>query len=127
MKRTLIHVAALVLLPDLTVLHAGAAIVTASAQEQSDRSGKMTTSLGLSSQETARINAAVTDYLAQRKQWTPDQFRVDYKAISPDGRYVIVWAVHREDETHPVPGAGQSLQLYVDRNSYLITKELGFQ
>jgi hypothetical protein len=94
-------------------------------QKQGD--AEMSGGTNLEGQELARINAAVTQYLTQQKLWKLNQFRVDYKGVTADGRSAIVWAIYLEDETNPVPGGGKSLELQIDRTTMKVVKELGFQ
>jgi hypothetical protein len=43
-----------------------------------------------------------------------------------DDRRWVVWAVHADDEAGAAPGGGRSLELWVDRGSKKIVRELGF-
>jgi hypothetical protein len=81
----------------------------------------------LEAQEVTQINTIASQYLATQKKWRPDQFRLEYKGRTPDGQVVIVWAVYLEDEIHPVPGAGKSVELHINRASQQVVQELGFQ
>jgi len=82
---------------------------------------------GVAVQEVDHINAIANQYLIAQKKWRPDQFRLEHKGLAPDGRSLIVWAVYLEDELHPTPGGGESVELYIDRDSQRVVRELGFQ
>ncbi len=77
--------------------------------------------------DEARIEEAVTQYLAERKNWKPAEFRVELQGVTPDEICAVVWAVHHQDEANPVPGAGKSVELHIRRQDYRVIRELKFQ
>jgi hypothetical protein len=78
-------------------------------------------------QEVDQVNIIASQYLVAQKKWRPDQFRLEHRGFSPDGHAIIVWAIYLEDEIRPVPGGGNSVELYVDRTAQRVVRELGFQ
>jgi hypothetical protein len=77
--------------------------------------------------ERSEIEAAIAVYLGAGKQWRPEDYRIEHRGARDDDRVWVVWAVHADDEKGLAPGGGKSLELWVDRKSKRITKELGFQ
>ncbi len=75
----------------------------------------------------ARMEEAVSQYLAERKNWKPAEFRVELRGVTPDEICAVVWAVHHEDEVNPVPGAGKSIELHIRLQDYRVIRELKFQ
>jgi len=69
---------------------------------------------------------SAAQYLRERKGWGNDDFRLELKEATPSGEAVL-WAIFLEDERHPVPGGGESVELHVDREAGRVTRELGFQ
>lgn len=78
-------------------------------------------------QEVDQVNIVVGQYLVSQKNWRPDQFRLEHRGFSADGHAIIVWAIFLEDQIHPVPGGGKSVELHLDRNTQRVVRELGFQ
>jgi Holliday junction resolvase-like predicted endonuclease len=87
----------------------------------------MSDAAGINAQEQSRLASAVQRYLQERKGWTEDQFRIEIRSIDPGGANIVVWGIFLEDERHPVPGGGQSVELHVDRRTGEVKAELGFQ
>lgn len=81
----------------------------------------------LTAAERAEIDAAAHVYLGAGKKWRPDQYRLEHRGPSPDGKHWIVVAVHADDEAGLSPGGGKSLELWFDVPSRRVMKELGFQ
>ncbi|MFC1687661.1 hypothetical protein ACFL0L_03710 [Patescibacteria group bacterium] len=77
--------------------------------------------------ELAHLEEIAEKYLLEEKKWKIDEFRLEYKGISEDGKLVNIWAVYLEDEKNPMRGGGKSLSLYVDRNTKRVAQELHFQ
>jgi hypothetical protein len=71
--------------------------------------------------------AAVVQYLARAKNWKRTQYRIEARGPSADQTTDRVAVIFLEDESSPHPGGGQSVELYVDRASGQVTKELGSQ
>lgn len=85
----------------------------------------MQTSITLTPEERVRIESAVAAYVTAHKRWEKEDFRIDYKGIRND--QAVVWAVYLEDELHPRPGAGKSIELHVNVKTFDVEKELSFQ
>jgi len=77
--------------------------------------------------ERAEIDAAAAVYLGAGKKWRPAEYRLEHRGASKDGNYWIVVAVHADDEAGLSPGGGKSLELWIDRQTKMVMKELGFQ
>ncbi len=77
--------------------------------------------------ERAEIEAAVGVYLGAGKQWRKTDYRIEHHGSRDDGKVWVVWAVHADDEKGLAPGGGKSLELWIDRASKRVIKELGFQ
>ena len=73
------------------------------------------------------IASAATDYLVGSKSWSPDEYRLEYRGLTGDGKLAIVHAIHADDERNPRPGGGRSLELRIDPVTHAIVRELGFQ
>lgn len=73
----------------------------------------------------AEIDSVVAAYLSETKHWKKDEFRIEYKGIRD--HWAIVWAIFTDDELHPKPGGGKSVELHVNLNTHRVDKELGFQ
>lgn len=71
--------------------------------------------------------SAVVDYIARTKHWRPDQYRIENRGPAADGSSDIIAVIYLDDERSSAPGAGQSVQLLVDRVSHAVVKELGGQ
>lgn len=78
-------------------------------------------------QAVDHINVIASQYLAMQKNWRLNQFRLEQKGLTADGQAVIVWAIYLEDELHPTPGGGKSVELYIDLTTQKVVRELGFQ
>lgn len=81
----------------------------------------------LDSAERSRAVASAELYLQQHKGWQRDQYRVEIERLEDHGERIVIRGVFLEDESHPVPGGGQSVELHVDRRTGEVRKELGFQ
>jgi hypothetical protein len=77
--------------------------------------------------ERAEIDAAANVYLTAGKKWRPAEYRLEHRGASKDGKSWIVVAVHADDEAGLSPGGGKSLELWIDRQTKMVMKELGFQ
>jgi hypothetical protein len=87
----------------------------------------MSDAADINAQERSRLASAVQRYLREHKGWTEDHFRIEIRSIDPGGANVVVWGIFLDDERHPVPGGGQSVELHVDRRTGEVKTELGFQ
>jgi hypothetical protein len=77
--------------------------------------------------ERAEIEAAIVVYLGAGKKWPREEYRIEHRGPSKDAKHWIVVAVHADDEKGLAPGGGKSLELWIDRRSKQVLKELGFQ
>jgi hypothetical protein len=73
------------------------------------------------------LNDTVTDYIRRTRGWNPSDYRIESRGPSADGRSDIFAVIHRSDESGSHPGAGLSFELYVDRASNQVKKEMGGQ
>ena len=71
-------------------------------------------------------NAAVR-YLTDVKHWKPEEYRLEFRGPAAGANEEIVMAIHRDDERHPLPGAGRSLELRVDYRSRRVIREIAGQ
>ncbi len=74
-----------------------------------------------------RLTRAAEEYLQARKGWAPDEFRVEIKDVEPGGEEAVIWGIFLEDERHPAPGGGKSVELRLDRETAEVRRELAFQ
>jgi hypothetical protein len=72
-------------------------------------------------------NDAALDYIHQTRGWNPSEYRIEDRGQTVDGRSDVLEIVHLSDETSSHPGARFSFQLYIDRVSRQIEKELAGQ
>ena len=70
---------------------------------------------------------SIRAYLERVRGWTEAEYRLDKSGPSSDGCYDVVRVVHRSDEAAARPGGGGSVELYLDRGTRLISKEIGLQ
>ena len=77
--------------------------------------------------ESVGMEGSVVRYIARTKGWQRRDYRMENRGASDDGRSVVVAVVYREDERCKAPGAGKSVELWVDAGSGEVTKELGGQ
>ncbi len=76
--------------------------------------------------EPAEIETAVAVYLGAGKSWRREDYRIEHHGPRDDCKRWAVWAVHADDEKGLAPGGGKSLELWIDRASKRVVKELGF-
>jgi hypothetical protein len=75
----------------------------------------------------SRFEQTAMNYLASKKGWTPDTYRLEARGPSGDGKYEVIAAIARKDERATQPGAGESVDLYMDPSSGEVSKEVGGQ
>ena len=73
------------------------------------------------------MHDAVVAYIQRTRGWDPSEYRIEDRGQSADGRCGIFAVIHLSDETSPVPGAGLSVELHVDRDSRQVVKDVGSQ
>lgn len=64
-------------------------------------------------------------YVAEKKGWGGDQYYLE-RLPDEDGT-AIVEVVNRDDRKSPVPGAGKSFLLIIDKNRGIVLEELSYQ
>ncbi len=69
----------------------------------------------------------VEAYLARTKGWERGDYRLESRGLSADRCCEVVSVIHRLDESGAQPGGGRSMELYVDRVTHRIDREVGFQ
>jgi hypothetical protein len=77
--------------------------------------------------ETPAFENAVVQYIARTRNWKRAGYRMESRGCSADGNSDVVAVIHSDDERATSPGAGQPVELYVDRISRHVTKEKGWQ
>ena len=70
---------------------------------------------------------AVEQYLSNKKGWSRDEYELESRGTSDDGQCDVTAAIYRKDLTAPHPGAGQSVDVYVDLKSRQVVREVGGQ
>jgi hypothetical protein len=66
-------------------------------------------------------------YLISAKGWKREDFVFEKRGLSPDGKCEIIKAVFLNDALAGYPGAGQSVDLHIDKISGLVACEVGGQ
>lgn len=74
-----------------------------------------------------RYERAVVKYVDRTKHWRRNEYRIENRGRTTDGRNMQVAVIHVDDERSPVPGTGRSIQLYLDPLSEEVTREPGGQ
>lgn len=69
--------------------------------------------------------AEVDKYIANSKRWEKGTYEVTFNR--KEGMTLVFWAVHLEDKSSEVPGAGKSVEVYFDPVRNRVIKELAFQ
>jgi hypothetical protein len=69
----------------------------------------------------------VVRYMASQNGWKRDQYRLESRGPSPDGKYDVTSVIFLDDEKASHPGAGKSVDVFVDKISAQVSKELGGQ
>ncbi len=82
----------------------------------------------MSSESTIQqMQQVVSNYLRTEHHWQPSEYRLEFKPERTVEGFVIVDAMHVDDQKASVPGGGKSLELYVDPARTVVVRELGFQ
>ncbi len=74
-----------------------------------------------------QLDQKICKYLASTKGWRPEDFRIEHKGRTEDGRLAIVWAVHLDDEGNAAPWSGKSVVLHITTGPFTVVRELKFQ
>jgi hypothetical protein len=77
--------------------------------------------------EAIAMETVVAQYISRTKGWKRTDYRIESRGLSTDGRSDVLAVIHLQDERSPSPGAGQSVVLYVDRDSHQVKQEFGGQ
>jgi hypothetical protein len=70
---------------------------------------------------------AVVRYVSRKKGWKREQYRMESRGTSVDGQSDVTAVIFLQDESATHPGAGQSVDVFVDRTSGQVIKEVGRQ
>jgi hypothetical protein len=73
------------------------------------------------------VEKIVERYLADKKGWSVDEYRLESRGLSDDGQCDVTAAIHSKDQNATHPGAGESVDVYVDRKSLQVIREVGGQ
>jgi hypothetical protein len=77
--------------------------------------------------ETSNNENVVAKYITRTKGWKRTEYRIESRGLSPDARCSAFAVIYLDDERGASPGAGRSVELYVDRASHQVIQELGGQ
>jgi hypothetical protein len=77
--------------------------------------------------EASDLENAAVRHLSRTKHWDRSEYRLESRGPSGDGREEVIFAIHRDDEQSPHPGAGRSIELRVGYDSREVTREIGAQ
>jgi hypothetical protein len=69
----------------------------------------------------------VVRYLARTKGWKPAECRLESRGTSDDGKSDVTAVIYLPDEQAAHPGSGQSIDVYIDKASRRVTREVGAQ
>jgi len=75
----------------------------------------------------SEFEQAAECYLISAKGWKGEDFVLEKRGLSPDGKCEIITAVYLNDALASYPVAGQSLDLHIDKISGLVACEVGGQ
>ena len=108
----------------------GAAIEMVWRDEQGFRAGSGWTDGNLQIAPIVTIapspfEAAVVRYLSQEKGWNRDAYRLESRGTSTDGQCDVTAAIYLIDLAATHPGAGQSVDVCVERKSGRMIREVG--
>ena len=77
--------------------------------------------------ESKGLEGAIVRYIAKTKRWNRNAYTIERRGPSQDGRSEIFAVIPLCDTHASAPGAGQSVELYVDRAKEQVSRELGGQ
>jgi hypothetical protein len=78
------------------------------------------------SNNTERVDQSVHVFAKEKKGWQVDQYRIDHKPARPDGK-LVVHLIYLDDLRSSVPSGGQSMELFLDPNTFEVTETFRFQ
>ena len=73
------------------------------------------------------LEDAVVRYVERVKHWASSDYRIESRGSATDGASEVFAVVHVDDLRASAPGAGKSIELYVDRAAQKVIRELGAQ
>jgi hypothetical protein len=73
------------------------------------------------------VEAIVERYLREKKNWRRDEYRLESRGGSADGRCDVIAAIHVKDRDASFPGTGHSVEVSIDRSSHQVAGEAGAQ
>ena len=77
--------------------------------------------------ESKGPEGAIVRYIARTKGWNRSQYWIERRGASKDGQREVFAVIRLCDRCLAEPGAGGSVEVYVDRAKGEVTKELGYQ
>ena len=77
--------------------------------------------------EATDFEHAAVEYLRRTKHWDRSEYRLEDRGSSSDGHEQVMFALHREDEHSPHPGAGRSVELRLSCESGQVMREIAGQ
>ena len=77
--------------------------------------------------ESKGPEGAIVRYIARTKGWNRSQYWIERRGASRDGHSEIFAVIRLCDRCLAEPGAGRSVEVYVNRANEEVTKELGYQ
>jgi hypothetical protein len=77
--------------------------------------------------EASDLDSAAVQYLSRTRRWDRAEYQLENRGPSSDSREEVIFALHRDDEHSPHPGAGRSVELRLDYNSRQVTREFSGQ
>ncbi len=77
--------------------------------------------------EASDLDSAAVQYLSRTRHWDRAEYQLENRGPSSDSREEVIFALHRDDEHSPHPGAGRSVELRLDYHSRLVTREFSGQ
>jgi hypothetical protein len=77
--------------------------------------------------EATDLENAADEYLKRVKGWSPEQYRLEDRGPSPDLSEEVFFALHSDDESNSLPGAGRSVELRVSYKDRKVMREIGGQ
>ncbi len=76
---------------------------------------------------TSPFEDVVVRYVTSQKAWKREEYHLESRGPSIDGKYDITAIILLKDAQAAHPGAGQSVEVFVDKVSGQVSKELGGQ
>ena len=77
--------------------------------------------------KTSAAETAVTEYIERIKKWKRSEYRVEARGKNADGRADVMAVIHVDDQDASHPGAGKSVELYLDPDTHQVLREVAGQ